>query len=209
MGACCSATKEDEEVVLEKGGGHDDGKDSKRKGRPMSEDERRIADAEFRECLKLVTILILNRLATALEYEKEGFDDLRKVRRLASYMDLMAPKHFEGVFRELFDVSDEKKAMVDAHHISYDQQRFVALLDACEKASFKDPLPSNKDIADRFQKAAKATQEELAKSATASDSSDLKIELNFFANCLDFLKGDIATNTDIIFEQIDKLVLSL
>jgi len=209
MGACCSTTKDDEENVLDKR--EEDVKEDKgkgKKGRPMSDEERRVADAEFRDCLKLVTLLILNRLVTALEYEKEGFDDLRKVRRLNSYLDLIGPRHYEAVLRETFDITDEKKAQVDANHLSYEQQKFVSLLDACERAQFKEPIPSNKELVDRFQRAAKATQEELSKSATASDSSDLKIELNFFANCLDFCKGDITTNTELIFEQIDKLVLS-
>jgi hypothetical protein len=208
MGACFSA-KDDDEVVLDKGKNKSEEKsDGRRKsGKMMSDDDRRVAEAEFRECIKLVTLLILNRLVTALEYEKEGFDDLRKVRRLNTYMDLIGPKHFEGLFREVLDISGERKPIVDAKHISYEQQRYIAMLDACETAEFRAGL-SVKDIADRFQKAAKATQEELAKSAAASDSSDLKIELNFFGACLDFMKGDVGNNPELIFEQVDKMVMS-
>jgi len=81
----------------------------------------------------------------------------------------------------------------------------MKLLDACEKAPYRTPLPSTDKLVASVQKATKATQQELRESAIASDSSDLKIHLFFFAKALDVVTGDIATHPELLYTNIDDM----
>jgi len=147
----------------------------------------------------------LNRLVTALEYEQEGFMDLAVKRLKKNYMELIAPQHFEKLLRDLFDLGTAKPALpeVDQSDPNYEQQRFMKLLDACEKAPWQS-IPNDKLVAS-VQKATKATQQELRESAIASDSSDLKIHLFFFAKALDIVTGDIASHPELLYSNIDDM----
>jgi len=206
MGICGSKVEEEEAVVAEqpdKAPGRSPAKeDGDKKG--GSEEG---ANTDFRETLKAVMILVLNRLVTALEYEQEGFLDLAVKRSKKNYMELIAPQHFEKLLRELFDVDSVKTGSpeVDQSDPNYEQQRFMKLLDACEKAEYKTPIPSVDKLVASVQKATKATQQELRDSAIASESSDLKIHLFFFAKALDVVTGDIASHPELLYSNIDDM----
>jgi hypothetical protein len=59
----------------------------------------------------------------------------------------------------------------------------------------------------KFQKAAALTQKELKESAASADSSDLKIHLNFFHSCFDFLAGDnLASNPEQLDKNVNKIL---
>jgi len=122
-------------------------------------------------------------------------------------MELIAPQHFEKVLRDLFDVDSVKPAQpdVDQADPNYEQQRFMKLLEACEKAPFRSPVPAADKLVASVQKATKATQQELRESAIASDSSDLKIHLFFFAKALDVVAGDIAAHPELLYSNIDDM----
>jgi len=77
MGVCSSKVEEEQPVASE----HDKspGKAAateEKGGDRKSGVEDKEGTIDFRETLKAVIILVLNRLATALEYEQEGFLDL-------------------------------------------------------------------------------------------------------------------------------------
>jgi len=210
MGVCGSKVEEDEPVVSEQ---HDksttkstatEDRGGDRKG---GGEDKEGASTDFRETLKSVIVLILNRLVTALEYEQEGFLDLAVKRSKKNYMELIAPQHFEKVLRDLFDVDSVKPGQPEVDHSdpNYEQQRFMKLLEACEKASFRTPVPSSDKLVATVQKATKATQQELRESAIASDSSDLKIHLFFFAKALDVVAGDIASHPELLYSNIDDM----
>jgi hypothetical protein len=175
-------------------------------GGPSSE-AKEAALSDFRETLKTVTILVLNRLATALEYEKEGFSELAAKLEMKNYMQLAAPQHFEAVIKETWDIDrcPPEKADVPADHMSFAQNKFIKLLEAAEKAEWRDPSISAQELTDRIQEAAKQTQKTLRDSAIASNSSDLKIHLFFFAKCLDVVDGEIATHFELLYSNIDDL----
>jgi len=73
----CSAKVEDEEPVVAEQTEKSSPEDGDRKG---GGEEKEASNTDFRETLKGVIILILNRLVTALEYEQEGFLDLATKR---------------------------------------------------------------------------------------------------------------------------------
>jgi len=162
---------------------------------------------DFRETLRTVVLLVLNRLATALEYEQEGFSELATKLEMKNYMQLCAPQHFEAVIKETWDLdrTPPEKPEVPSDHISFAQNKFIKLLEAAEKADWRDPSISAQELTDRIQEAAKATQKVLRDSAIASDSSDLKIHLFFFAKCLEVVDGDIAAHHELLYSNIDDL----
>jgi len=175
-------------------------------GGPVSEAKEGAAN-DFRETLKTVILLVLNRLATALEYEQEGFSELSAKLEMKNYMQLCAPQHFEALIKETWDTdrSPPEKPDVPADHISYAQNKFMKLLEAAERADWRDPSISGQELTDRIQEATKATQKILRDSAIASNSSDLKIHLFFFAKCLDVVDGDIASHHELLYSNIDDL----
>jgi len=208
MGICSTKVEEEEPVVAEQTGKSTKSAPPEEKGdKKGGGEEKEASNTDFRETLKAVTILILNRLVTALEYEQEGFLDLATKRSKKNYMELIAPQHFEKFLRETFDVDSVKPGQpeVDSSDPNYEQQKFMKLLEACEKAPFRSPVPSPDKFATAVQKASKATQKELRESAIASDSSDLKIHLFFFAKALDVVDGDIVGHPELFYSNIDDL----
>jgi len=209
MGVCGSKVEEEEQVLEE----HTDVKTEKRppkKSENTSHDgpseDKESSDFDFKETLKSVLLLILNRLVTALEYEQEGFLDLAQKRSKKNYLELLAPQHFEKVLRDAFDLDAVKPADPDLERSdpSYEQQRFFRILEACEKAPFRSGVTRDKLVA-AVQKATKETQKELRDSAIQSQSSDLKIHLLFFAKALDVVAGDIANHPELLYSNIDDI----
>jgi len=198
MGVCGSKVVDDESQQTSPA--------PKSAGGPSSE-AKEAALTDFRETLKTVTLLILNRLATALEYEKEGFSELAAKLEMKNYMQLAAPQHFEAVIKETWDLekSPPEKADVPADHMSFAQNKFMKLIEAPEKADWRDPGISGQELTDRIQEAAKLTQKTLRDSAIASNSSDLKIHLFFFAKCLDVIDGEIASHHELLYSNIEDL----
>jgi len=208
MGVCGSKVDENDEVVEE----HNDVKVEKKqtasgaKGSDGAPEDKESFDFDFKETMKSVLLLTLNRLATALEYEQEGFLDLAQKRNKKSYMELIAPQHFEKVLREAFDLDAVKpvEPELDRSDINYEQQRFFRILEACEKAPWRSGITREKLVIS-VQKATKDTQKELRDSAIQSQSSDLKIHLLFFAKALDVVNGDIANHPDLLYSNIDDI----
>jgi len=214
MGICGSKVEEEEPVVEE----HNDTKAEKKverkapataasgRGSDGAPEDKESADFDFKETLKSVLLLILNRLLTALEYESEAFLDLAQKRQKKNYMDLLAPQHFEKVLRDAFDLDAVKpvEPELDRSDINYEQQRFFRILEACEKAPYRSGTTRDKLVA-AVQKAAKDTQKELRDSAIQSQSSDLKIHLLFFAKALDVVNGDIANHPELLYSNIDDI----
>jgi len=178
---------------------------SQSQGGPQS-DQKESSDVDFKETLKSVLLLILNRLVTALEYEQEGFLDLAQKRNKRNYLELLAPQHFEKVLRESFDLDAIKpvEPELDRADPSYEQQRFFRVLEACEKAPFRPGVTRDKFV-QAIQRATKETQKELRDSALASQSSDLKIHLLFFAKALDVCGGDLLSNPELLYSNIDDM----
>jgi hypothetical protein len=169
-------------------------------------EDKESSDFDFKETLKSVLLLILNRLVTALEYEQEGFLDLAQKRSKKNYLELLAPQHFEKVLRDSFDLDAVKPADPDLERSdpSYEQQRFFRILEACEKAPFRPGVTRDKFV-QAVQKATKETQKELRDSAIQSQSSDLKIHLLFFAKALDVVTGDIVNHPELLYSNIDDI----
>jgi hypothetical protein len=165
------------------------------------------ANGDFRETIKTIVLLVLNRLATALEYEKEGFSELAQKLEMKNYMELAAPQHFETLIKELWDIdrTPPEKPDVPADHMDYAQNKFLKLLEAAERAEWRNASISAQELTDKIQEAAKLTQKTLRDSAIASNSSDLKIHLFFFAKCLDVVDGDVAAHHDLLYTNIDDL----
>jgi len=210
MGVCGSKVEEEEQPVEESE--HTDSKPEKKRQteKPVSpagpSEDKESSDFDFKETLKSVLLLILNRLVTALEYEQEGFLDLAQKRSKKSYMELLAPQHFEKVLRDAFDLDSVRPAdpELDRSDINYEQQMFFRILEACEKAPWRPGITREKLI-QAVQKATKDTQKELRDSAIQSQSSDLKIHLLFFAKALDVVGGDIINHPELLYTNIDDI----
>jgi len=210
MGVCGSKVEDDEQVVEE----HTDAKTEKKaqpaaapaRGSDGVPEDKESADFDFKETMKSVLLLILNRLLTALEYESEAFLDLAQKRSKKNYMDLLAPQHFEKVLRDAFDLDSVKpvEPELERSDLNYEQQRFFRILEACDKAPWRSGVTRDKLVL-AVQKAAKETQKELRDSAIQSQSSDLKIHLLFFAKALDVVNGDIANHPDLLYSNIDDI----
>jgi len=209
MGICGSKVEEDAPVVEEQ---HESKPERKEKPKETTthhdspREDKESSDFDFKETVKSVLLLILNRLVTALEYEQEGFLDLAQKRNKKNYLELLAPHHFEKVLRDSFDLDTVKPAEpeLDRGDPSYEQQRFFRILEACEKAPFRPGVTRDKFV-QSIQRATKETQKELRDSAIASQSSDLKIHLLFFAKALEVFGGDILSNPELLYTNIDDM----
>ena len=160
------------------------------------------SDSDFRIVLRDATVMILDNLARALEYEKEGFTEVAKKRAMKNYLEIMAPQHFESVFREYLDVGSVPTSSLAPSSASYAQENFRYLLHACRGAPYKSN-PSKAAVAAAFQKACTATQTSLKACADAADASDLKLHLFFFINALNIMQGDIASKSGSLYRNID------
>jgi len=127
-----------------------------------SGDAKDQAAVDFKVTLKAVILLVLNRLATALEYEKEGFMDLATKLEFKNYMQLAAPQHFEAVLKETWDLdkTPPEKPDLPADDISHAQNKFMKLLEAAEKADWRDPHLSPRELTERIQEAVKTYTED-------------------------------------------------
>jgi len=161
---------------------------------------------EWRETLRNVTILVLDRLLLALEYEKEGYSEIALKRGLKSYTDLAATKKIEEALNAILVIKDVARPEVDESHMDYEYQRMNLFLKAAQQATFKDDNMSRDLIAKRVQDCSKAVQNELLESVRYADSSDLKIHLSFFGYSLDVLAGDIA-NPTVLYQNIDRIAI--
>jgi len=209
MGICSSKVEEETppiEEVVDKAPEREKKQNTSTHASSQGGDQKESSDFDFKETLKSVLLLILNRLVTALEYEQEGFLDLAQKRNKKNYLELLAPQHFEKVLRESFDLDTVKPAdpELDRADPSYEQQRFFRVLEACEKASFRPGVTRDKFV-QAVQRATKETQKELRDSAIASQSSDLKIHLLFFAKALEVCGGDLVSNPDLLYSNIDDM----
>jgi len=212
MGVCSSKVENDENVVEDQTDtkamkSSSNSTLNKEKPTTTQSEEKEGGDFDLRETLKAVVLLILDRLVTALEYEQEGFMDLAAKRSKKNYLELIAPQHFDKLLRETFDLDSTPPAQpdIDQSDPNYELQKYLKLIEACVKASFRSPVPSGEKFANSIQKAAKLTQKELRESAISSDSSDLKIHLFFFAKALDVVDGDIVSHHELLYSNIDDM----
>jgi hypothetical protein len=160
------------------------------------------SDADFRLVLRSATVMILDNLARALEYEKAGFTEVAKKRGMKNYLDIMAPQHFEGLFREFLEIGQVSTSFLPPSSASHSQENFRYLLQACKTAPYKG-TPAKTVLTAAFQKACTATQASLKACADAADASDLKLHLFFFINALNIMQGDIAGKPGLLHRNID------
>ena len=149
------------------------------------------SESDFRIVLRDVAIMVLDNLARALEYEKEGFHDVAIKRGMKNYLDIMAPQQFEAVFREFLDIGPVTTSSLPPSSESYAQENFRYFLQACRSAPYKG-APTRATLIPAFQKACTATQTSLKACADVAEASDLKLHLFFFINALNVMQGDIA-----------------
>jgi hypothetical protein len=88
--------------------------------------------------------------------------------------------------------------------VSFQTKSTLLLIQACQDAPYTEGL-TDAQIVSKFQKCFSSMQEDMLSSAKQSASSDLKIHLQFFSKCFDFLKGDIQ-NPDVLEQNIDKII---
>ena len=170
-------------------------------------DKKDKEDFDFRETVKAVVLVVLERCAAGLEYESDAYADIAKALDKEDFMDLMAPEHFEKVFKDYLDIKgDVQEPEVEEGHPLYNFQRFNNFLSACASADYKRPPPSRKELTTRVQSAAKKTQEQLKNAQSACDSKELKAHLKLFVKVLETLQGDIAGDRQLLYKQIDELV---
>lgn len=146
--------------------------------------------------------MVLDNLARALEYEKQGFTEVAKKRGMKNYLEIMAPQNFEAVFREYLDIGQVSTSSLPPSSASYAQENFRYLLAACRGAPYKGS-PTKAQLVASFQKACTATQNSLKVCADAADASDLKLHLFFFINALNIMQGDIASKPGSLYRNID------
>jgi len=109
-----------------------------------------------------------------------------------------------GLLLESFNVT-QPSIDTDVKHKSYPTKKFLKLVEACKASEFKEGIES-KVLTEKFSKAARLTQKELKESSAAADSSDLKIHLNFFHSCFDFVAGDITSNPLLLEKNVNKIL---
>jgi len=159
-------------------------------------------DDEFRLVLRDAAILVLDNLAQTLEYEKEGFAAVAQKRGLKTYFEIMAPQHFDAVFKEYLELGSVPASTLPASDPSFAPDNYRIFLKACRGANYKGS-PSKATLAEAFQKACTATQSSLKACADAADASDLKLHLFFFINALNIVQGDIVGNPGLLFKNVD------
>jgi hypothetical protein len=159
-------------------------------------------DDEFRLVLRDAALMVLDNLAKTLEYEKEGFAEVAQKRGLKNYFEIMAPQHFETVFKEYLDIGPVAASSLPSTDPSFAQDNYRNFLKACRTANFKGS-PPRAPLAAAFQKACTATQGCLKACADAADASDLKLHLFFFINALNIMQGDIVAKPSLLFKNVD------
>jgi len=121
---------------------------------------------------------------------------------MKNYLDIMAPQHFEGVFREYLEIGTVSTSSLPPSSASHAQENFRYFLQACRIAPYK-AAPTKAPLTASFQKACTATQTSLKACADAADASDLKLHLFFFINALNVMQGDIAGKSGMLHRNID------
>mmetsp|Transcript_5649 Transcript_5649/g.10783 ORF Transcript_5649/g.10783 Transcript_5649/m.10783 type:complete len:214 (-) Transcript_5649:82-723(-) len=162
------------------------------------------SEADFKLVLHQVVVLACQKVCMALQYEKEAYLELAKRRGFSSYIDLMAPHHFEQALRATFDIGEVPEPATEANDINFEQMKFLNFLEVAKAAKFQDWNISRGTLIERFQSACTKTQQELQASADQADASDLKLHLYFFINCLNIIQGDMTPGN--LFKNIETFV---
>ena len=162
-------------------------------------------EEEFRTILVQITLIILKRLFTALDYEKQGFYDLANKLSMKSIIELVSPNEMENVLKNCFNYDDESEMDdIDPNDKLYNVKKFLHLIKLCDDGRVKDDI-ENTDLASKISSAAITMASNMRNNAKASESSDLKIHLQFFASCLEILPNQYIPPDE--FENIiDNLV---
>lgn len=162
---------------------------------PESEDD-------FRLVIKEVTIMALEQLCRALEYEKEGYLEVAQKQKKDGYMAIMSPESFKSALSSILEVGTPEASALASSDVNFEQDNYLLFLKACRAANYKDTTIDRQALSDLLQKAARDTQRSLQASAEVADASDLKLHLYFFVNCLNILQGELVSKPGTLFKNI-------
>jgi len=175
--------------------------------------------ASFVDSVKLVSLIMLRRLATALSKEYSAFNELAAKTQKSNYMDFIDIEKFELFYRRAFQLSTEypEPEDIDPKSIHYRQRKFECFLDEVEDSESQLPLWGGSEQARQetfslLQNAAKHTVISMENATrfcdidTSSTSriKNLKPHLIFFARTFRIFEGDIQKNINLFYENIDK-----
>ena len=110
----------------------------------------------------------------------------------------------EQCLQECYIYKDIPNVDLPANDMSYDVKRMLLLIEACQEGTLKDDV-TNENLAQQLYTAAQSMKDDMTTNAQASESSDLKIHLLFFAACLDTIPNKYI-NPDEFENIIDQLV---
>lgn len=161
------------------------------------------AEADFKLTIKNTVLLILTRLVTALEYEKESFTEVAQRAGKEDFMDLGEFGPLEQWVQDSFDMDVIPALEQDDLELQND---FLQVCQRAMQAEFSQNLPDTQTWISKLQQAALHTQKSLRDATQYSESSDLKVHLFFFAGCFDVVMGSIYRTPQLLYNQIDDLL---
>ena len=168
------------------------------------------ADAEFRATVKQVLVLLLDRFTRTLEYEKAAFQELAVAVGYANYMQLFDYEAFEAFLRQHYVIPSSPAPHQDDNDLRYLSQYFALFLNLAQTApSTVDGgrvLPSREEMTVHLQKLCSETSVQLMKWCQSTGATvEVKEHLTFFSKALEFTRGDLVNNPQLLYKNIDDI----
>lgn len=174
-------------------------------GRPTSHSAAADADGDFRDTAKLLSLLILDRIVTILDGERDGYTKVAHKLGKANFLDIIAPHHFEKFLRDYFPMTG-REPPVPKDHIQYKAKKFLIAIQDAQDNDYRDPKPNRVELAKRLVEATKATRNELLLAVNACDNAHLRQYLQFFAKAMEYAATDeLVHHPSKIHEAVDEL----
>jgi hypothetical protein len=166
-------------------------------------------DVEFKKTVRSVLILLLDRLTRTMEYEKAAFQELAVAVGLSNYMNLFDYSAFESFFRDNFSIPPSPAPHQQDDDLRFLSQYFALFLTMASNASAAQTsrvFPTRVQLTISLQRLCSETSGQLLKwCASPAATVEVLEHLRFFAQALEFAKGDLVNNPQLLYKNIDEI----
>ena len=167
-------------------------------------------DDRFRDTVKTVLVLLLDRLTRTMEYEKAAFQELAAGVGYANYMQLFEYTAFEAFLRRHFRIPPSPAPHQQDNDLRYLSQYFALFLtlaqNAPSEAAAKPAAPSRAAMTAELQTLCADTAVQLLKWRQSPHATfEVREHFTFFSAALGFPRGDLVHNPDLLYKNIDDI----
>jgi hypothetical protein len=168
------------------------------------------SDAEFRNTVRSVLVLLLDRLTRTLEYEKAAFQELAVAVGHSNYMQLFDYAAFEAFLRANFSIAPSPSPQQQDTDLRFLSQYFSLFLTLASNATAEQTgsrvFPSRVEMTLELQRLCSETSSQLLQWCSSPAASVEAVEhLRFFSQAMQFAKGDLVHNPQLLQQNIDDI----